>query len=172
MHDTRLNRRRLLAATLAFSTLPVGALVGLRAGRAWAEAQDDAVLTRLARLLFPHDGLSDEVYAKVMGEVLRKLAAAPATAELLDTVHAALDAQQTSNWIDLDEPAQVTALRAIQVEAYFAAILGAVRLAFYTEPAVWKQIDYPGSSKEYGGYKDRGFDDIDWLGGRADGRAV
>jgi len=28
---------------------------------------------------------------------------------------------------------------------------------------VWKHIDYPGSSKEYGGYINRGFNDIDWL---------
>jgi hypothetical protein len=163
MHDNCLNRRRLLAAMLAYSTLPVGALVGLRTGTAWGESREDAELVRLARLLFPHDGLSDEVYASVMGKVLRNLAAAPATAELLDTVQAELDARQESHWIDLDEPAQVAALRNIQGEAYFAAILGAVRLAFYTDPAVWQHIDYPGSSKEYGGYKDRGFDDIDWL---------
>jgi len=164
MHDPCLTRRRLLAASLAFSTLPIGAVVGLRAGKAWAQSQDDAVLTHFARLLFPHDGLPDAVYASVMGEVLRKLAADSATAELLDTAQTGLDAQQDSSWIGLDEAAQVKAIKTIQGEPYFASIREAVRFAFYTAPAVWKQIDYPGSSKEYGGYKDRGFDDIDWLG--------
>lgn len=163
MDNKRLNRRRLLAATLAFSTLSVGARVGLRTGRAWAESQDDAMLSRLARLLFPHDGLPDAVYADVMGNVLRNLAAEPATAELLDTAQARLDAQQVEQWIDLDEATQVDAIRNLQAEPYFAAILGALRRVFYTDPAVWKHIDYPGSSKEYGGYKDRGFGDIDWL---------
>jgi hypothetical protein len=163
MHDARLTRRRLLAATLVCSSLPIGALVGLRMGRAWAESQDDTALTHLARLLFPHDGLPDEVYASVMGDVLRTLAADPVTSGLLDTALVALDAQQESTWNDLDETAQVAAVEAVQGEVWFASILGAVRYAFYNDRTVWKHIDYPGSSKEYGGYKDRGFDDIDWL---------
>jgi hypothetical protein len=164
MNDTRLTRRRLLAATLVLSTLPVGGLISLRAGRAWAQSQDDSELTRFAQLLFPHDGLPDDVYAKVMGDLLRTLASAPASAELLDTAQAGLDARQNSDWMDLDEAAQIAAIRDIQGEPYFASIREALRLAFYTDPAVWKHIDYPGSSKEFGGYKDRGFDDIDWLG--------
>lgn len=160
MHVTR---RRLILASLAFSTVAVGGVSGLRAGAVWARYQDDETLAPFARRLFPHEGLPDDVYADVMGNVLRSLAADPASAEILDTVEAALDAQQDASWLDLDEAGQVAAIRKIEGEPFFAAILGALRLAFYTDRAVWRQIDYPGSSKEYGGYKGRGFDDIAWL---------
>lgn len=163
MDDAQFTRRRFLLASLAFSTLSIGGVSGLRAGAAWAKSQDDESLTQFARLLFPHEGLADEVYAGVMGSVLRSIEADPASAGLLDTAQAALDKQQETSWFDIDEADQVTAIRNIQGEAYFSAILGAVRAAFYNDPAVWQRIDYPGSSKEYGGYKDRGFDDIDWL---------
>jgi hypothetical protein len=38
-----------------------------------------------------------------------------------------------------------------------------VRFRLYDNAGLWKHIDYPGSSKEHGGYINRGFDDIDWL---------
>ena len=38
-----------------------------------------------------------------------------------------------------------------------------VRFRLFNHPRLWELLDYPGSSVEYGGYVDRGFDDIDWL---------
>jgi hypothetical protein len=46
---------------------------------------------------------------------------------------------------------------------FFEAIRSRVLGRLYTHPKVWEVIRYPGSSVEYGGYHDRGFDDIDWL---------
>ena len=65
----------------------------------------------------------------------------------------------------LDEAVQVEALKSLQDEAFFGAILGQVLPRVYNHPLIWKHIGYPGSSVEYGGYKDRGFNDIDWLPG-------
>ena len=48
-------------------------------------------------------------------------------------------------------------------QPFFAAIQGQVLPRLYNHPVIWKNIGYPGSSVEYGGYKDRGFNDIDWL---------
>ena len=39
----------------------------------------------------------------------------------------------------------------------------AVRAELYYLPAVWALLGFEGSSVEFGGYVDRGFDDIDWL---------
>ena len=61
------------------------------------------------------------------------------------------------------EDSQIEAVGSIEGEAFFAAILAGLRGTFYYHPKVWAHIDYPGSSKEHGGYKFRGFDDIDWL---------
>jgi len=163
MNDSQLSRRRFLLATLTFSTVAVTGASWLRGAAAWASSTDGATLARFGRLLFPHDGLADKVYAEVMDNVLMALAANPATETMLSIAEDALNSQQEKTWFDLDEAAQIAAIENIQGEAYFAAIVGTLRGAFYYHPAVWSHINYPGSSKEHGGYKFRGFDDIDWL---------
>jgi hypothetical protein len=168
MNDTKpacskSTRRRFLVASLAFSTAAVTGTTWLRGAAAWAEADNDATLAQFGRLLFPINGLGDDVYKNVMGNVLSALSGNPATAGALATAEAALDSQQDSSWFDLDEAAQIEAIENIQGEAFFAAIVGTLRGAFYYDPAVWAHIDYPGSSKEHGGYLHRGFDDIGWL---------
>ena len=163
MAELYTTRRRFMLTSLAFSGLAVTGTSFIRASAAWASSGDDEALTHFARLLFPHDGVADAVYAEAMASVLAGFEANPETDGLLDSAEAALNAQQDESWFDVDEVAQVTAIRNIQGEAFFAAILGALRGAFYYHPAVWEHINYPGSSKEYGGYLHRGFNDISWL---------
>ena len=167
MNDSQTTRRRFLLAALAFSTAAVAGSAWLRGAAAWASSSDGTTLARFGRLLFPHDGLPDKVYAEVMNNVLVALGSNPATEDMLAAAEHALDAQQDTAWIERDESEQIAAIENIQGEAFFAAILGTLRGAFYYNPAVWSHIDYPGSSKEHGGYKFRGFDDIDWLPGDA-----
>ncbi len=152
-----------MLASLAFSGLAVTGTSFLRATAAWANTGDNEDLTHFARLLFPHDGVADAVYAEAMAGVLSGFEANPETAGFLDRAEAALNAQQDEAWFDVDEAAQISAIKNIQDEAFFAAILGALRGSFYYHPAVWEHINYPGSSKEHGGYLHRGFDDISWL---------
>lgn len=163
MNDSRTTRRRFLAASLALSTVAVSGAAWLRGAAAWAGSPSNATLARFGRLLFPHDGLPDKVYAEVMGKVLTALAGSPASTDLLSVAEQALNRQQDKAWFDLDEPAQIKAIETIQGEAWFAAILSTLRDAFYDDAAVWAYMNYPGSSKEFGGYLHRGFDDIDWL---------
>ena len=163
MNDPQITRRRFTLATLAFSTVAVTGSTWLRGAAAWASSSDGTTLARFGRLLFPHDGLPDKVYAEVMNNVLTALAASPATENMLAAAEHALDAQQDTAWIERDESEQIAAIENIQGEAFFAAIVETLRGAFYYNPAVWSHIKYPGSSKEHGGYKFRGFDDIDWL---------
>ena len=167
MNDSQTTRRRFLLAALAFSTAAITGTTWLRGAAAWASSTDGTTLARFGRLLFPHDDLPDEVYADVMNNVLMALESDPATENLLAAAEQALDAQHDTAWIDRDETGQIVAIENIQGEAFFAAILGTLRGAFYYNPAVWSHINYPGSSKEHGGYKFRGFDDIDWLPGDA-----
>ena len=167
MNELQTTRRRFLLATLAFSAAAVSGATWLRGAAAWANSNDGTTLARFGRLLFPHDGLSDDVYTEVMDNVLKALATSPVTENMLGAAEQALDAQHDRAWIDRDEIGQIAAVENIQDEAFFAAIVGTVRGAFYNNPAVWLHINYPGSSKEHGGYKFRGFDDIDWLPGDA-----
>ena len=114
-------------------------------------------------MLFPHNSLTEDAYAEVASTLFDTLAASPETATLLEIAATALDAQVDGAWMDAADDRQVAALRNIEGEAFFAAILATVRGAFYYNPKVWAHLDYPGSSKEHGGYKHRGFDDISWL---------
>jgi hypothetical protein len=83
----------------------------------------------------------------------------------LDQALSALDAATGGDFLAANAEAQVAAMRGIESQPYFATIQGQVLPRVYNHPLIWKHIGYPGSSVEYGGYKDRGFNDIDWLPG-------
>lgn len=169
MNDKQTTRRKFLVAALTFSGVASSSLgiSLLRSSTAWAEATNDAdnlaAIGQLARLLFPHEGLADAVYGTVVGEVLAITAADPATAGLLGIAEDALNAQQDQAWVDAPEAEQLVALTELQNEAFVVGIRELVRFRLYDNPGLWKHLNYPGSSKEFGGYISRGFDDIDWL---------
>ncbi len=102
MNDSQTTRRRFLLAALAFSAAAVTGTTWLRGAAAWASSTDGTTLARFGRLLFPHDGLPDEVYADVMNNVLMALDSDPATENLLAAAEQALDAQDDKAWIDRD----------------------------------------------------------------------
>jgi hypothetical protein len=137
----------------------------LRAGSAWAQSAkgNSNELARMARLLFPHDAIADNVYAEVIDSVLSAAAGDAALMGALNDAVAALNAAQGGDWFAAGAEEQIVAMQAVEGEAFFAAILGNVQARFYNHPQVWELIKYPGSSVEFGGYLDRGFDDIDWL---------
>lgn len=163
MTDTRLSRRRFVLTAIAASTVLTVPHRWLPGSLALADSAAQPDLTQLARLLFPHSGLADDVYREVAENLFSSFAAKPESEKLLDMADTALNAHVDGDWIDAHEDNQVAALKGIESEAYFAAILAALRGAFYHHPKVWSHLDYPGSSKEHGGYKHRGFNDIDWL---------
>ena len=61
------SRRRFLVAAMTVSGLATGSLASslLREAAAWAETGNTALL-KMARLLFPHDSVPDEIYAEVV----------------------------------------------------------------------------------------------------------
>jgi hypothetical protein len=164
MRDSQTTRRKFLVAALtlggAAATAPF-----LRSSQVWAETDADmpAVMVKFARRLFPHEGMADRVYGEVVGQVLATIASNPATAGLVDGATRVLDSAASGSWIDLGEAEQLEVLRATENDPMVVGLRETVRFVFYENESVWKHIEYPGSSKEYGGYINRGFDDIDWL---------
>jgi hypothetical protein len=142
---------------------------GLRLGRAWAQdgAQLDAstkdAMVRMARLLFPHNAIADDVYADVLDAALTSTAADASFEQTLRQAEAALDRQSAAPFVELDEDSQLAALRAVEREAFFGAIHVAVRSRFYNHPAVWEHLGYGGPSFAQGGYLNRGAGEVDWL---------
>ena len=95
--------------------------------------------------------------------MLATVASNPATAGLVDGATRVLDSAGSGSWFDLAEAEQLEVLRATENDPTVVGLRETVRFVFYQNESVWKHIDYPGSSKEYGGYINRGFNDIDWL---------
>lgn len=167
MQTTQTTRRRFLVAAITFSGLASvpSSLSWIGSSAAWAETDGEKLgaMAKLARLLFPHAELPDEVYAEVIDEVLAWTAADPATDGLLAAAEQALDTKAEQTWFDLAEEEQLVTLRALQDNPAIAGIREMVRFRLYQHRILWQHIGYPGSSKELGGYINRGFDDIDWL---------
>ncbi len=158
MNKGETSRRRFLVATIAYSGListGMGAAL-LRASTAWAQSANGNAdeLTRIARLLYPHDGIADAVYADVMDSILSASADDASMTDTLNQAVTALNAAQNSNWFEIGADDQIKAMMVVENEAFFAAIQGDVMARFYNHPKVWEHIGYPGSSVEYGGYVD------------------
>ena len=113
-------------------------------------------LVRMARLLYPHDALADATYADVVQGLVSDSEALSACIESLNSASA-------SDWLALGEDEQIAVLREIENSTAFQTVQNGVRTGLYNHPDLFQLIRYPGSSLEFGGYIDRGFDDIDWL---------
>ena len=171
MDQNSLTRRRFIISVIALSGA-AGAVVepGLFAlSQAWAESSghvDETVrrnMVRMARLLYPHDALSDEVYARVLEQTLSDIASGNIFAQQLEAANTALAERSGGAWQDLDPAAQIDAMQGIESEACFAAIQNNVRAGIYNGSAFWKHVGYPGPSKDFGGYLHHGAGEIDWL---------
>ena len=164
MGDFDLNRRRFIVAAIAFA----GASSGLRHSRAWAQGGTVDVETRqamagAARRLFPHAAIDDSVYTEILDDALAATATDRSFAAVLNAAAAALNAQQAGDFANLAPAAQITALRGVENEPFFAEIQAAVRSRLYNHPAVWEMLGYEGPSFEQGGYLNRGAGVVDWL---------
>ena len=112
-----------------------------------------AVVLRAARAMYPHDALPDEAYEKVVRKLEADAGADAGVAATIDDGVAALGDGH------LDE-----ALLREHAGSPFVTLLQATAVVeLYDNPLVWKAFGYEGPSTHLGGYKDRGFDDLDWL---------
>jgi hypothetical protein len=113
-------------------------------------------ITAAARTMYPHDGLSDRVYAKVAAKL------AEGDPDMLAEGVASLDAGGTP-FVDLDPAARLEAVKAIEGSVFFELIRGTAIVEVYSDTETWERLGYEGPSFAKGGYIDRGFDDLDWL---------
>lgn len=165
-HDAT-RRRFLLAAILGTGAAAGGLSLSILAtSKAWAETPDSEAarqqLAAMAKQLYPHD-VDASVYADVMDSVLTAAASDPRLQQSLDLAISELNAATGGDFLAAGENLELVAMKGMEQEPWFAAIQGQVLPRVYNHPAIWKHIGYPGSSVEHGGYKDRGFNDIDWL---------
>ncbi|UCG73907.1 MAG: hypothetical protein JSV45_05910 [Chromatiales bacterium] len=167
-----MQRRRFLAQTLKTALGAKAALLlgGLPAVSAWAANHDTAVAARdletlavIVRGLLPHDFLTDEDYVGFAQRIDARLGTNPAFRQLITDGIASMNAASGGNWLDANDDDKVRVLETLQDEASFGQFLNAAIDTLYQDPAVYRKLGYEGSAIEFGGYLNRGFDDIDWL---------
>lgn len=121
------------------------------------------VLLRMCRLLYPHDRLHDGYYATCVEGLDSKAAGDEALAQQLKTGADGLNAAAGGSFTALDEAGQLAALTAIETTPFFQTVRGHMVVALYNQPKVWAELGYEGPSFPFGGYLERGFNDVDWL---------
>jgi hypothetical protein len=125
--------------------------------------REKQALMRVARLLYPHDALTDDVYKEVLGPLQERAVFDSNLAAALRSGLDALDQAAGRDWLTASKEAQIEALKRLENGTFFQTVQNDVRRTLYEHPEVWKLVGYEGSSVEFGGYINRGFNDIDWL---------
>jgi hypothetical protein len=120
-----------------------------------------ATLTAVARTMYPHDALPDDVYARVgerLGEAARE---DPGAARTIEDGVAALDGVRPFTELPADE--QLETLKEIEGSDFFELVRSTAVVEVYSDRRTWRLVGYEGPSFGKGGYLHRGFNDLDWL---------
>ena len=165
-----LTRRQLLSrATAAGASFVVGAGFLAAPDAAWAVETTNvapetfATLVQMARDIYPHDKVGDEFYVTAVKGYDSADAAAGIEAGIA-ALNAAAQGKGFDNYLAVGwERDRVDILRGLEDSAFFQQVRGGLVTGLYNQKAVWPIFGYEGASFEFGGYIDRGFDDISWL---------
>ncbi len=169
MSKTGMNRRQFMdtaGRTVAGTALVLSGTSMAAGAAAAARSVDNRVaetLLRMTRLLFPHESISNAVYGEIVASLDKRAGDSADFKSLLEDGVAALDRARADTWLKLDPDDQVAVLGEQEGTAFFKEMRTATVRQLYRHRELWKLGGYEGSSVEYGGYLNRGFDDIDWL---------
>lgn len=164
------NRRRFIGAlmkvSLAFAAAR-SALSGVMASAADAQRpltpHEIETLHRVCFLLFPYPELGAAPYDRIVNDVSSAVRSDADLRQMMGNGVERLDAAQGVEFLSLDESTQIEVLAQIEATPFFAYMLQKTRDDLFNNPVVWAHIGYEGSSLEFGGYVNRGLNDIDWL---------
>lgn len=153
-----------LTGTLAASSI----LSAIAPSSAWAlelakltSAQGDALL-QMGKVLYPHKGLPDAVYALLVKD-LDGGASDPAALALLADGVAALDKAAGGSFVGATDAQKLAAVKSLEGTPFFAKVRGQCITSLYDNDMAWAHFGYPGASWDKGGYIVRGFQDLKWL---------
>lgn len=161
------------AAAVGVAVIPAVGLMS-HSGSAYSASFDvlgmstGNTLVRMARDIFPHDKVPDQIYASAIAAYDPLVAKDAQLKSLLMKGVARLNQEAMTlygkPYVEIQsEGERVAVLYAIEQSAFFQKIRGDLIFSLYNNPDVWPIFGYEGSSWEKGGYLERGFNDIDWL---------
>ena len=127
--------------------------------------EEGAVLIDAVNLLFPHAGLGPEVYELALADIDARASESQDLQGQLKRLIADVSGGIEGPWQGVSEATRISKLTAVQESSGFWQLRNLTIESLYRNPRVWRLLGYEGSSIEYGGYINRGFDDIDWLDG-------
>ena len=165
-----IERRSLLktSAMLTGVLLAQGAIGLLAPSLAWAlevktidQKQADTVL-RLAKVLYPHQGLEDAVYALVV-KAIDEQAADPATRQLVAAGVEALNAKAGGAWLTVSPDQQHDIVAALITDPFVQKVRATCITTLYNNDMAFAHFGYEGEAFSKGGYLHRGFNDLKWL---------
>lgn len=125
-----------------------------------AESSDQSLntLAGVAFDLFPHAGLSPELYVRVAASL-----AALDNSVVEEGLARIAQATGQQLWADVPETDRIAVLVSLENSEFFALMRNTAIDVIYQDPETYALLGYGGSALEKGGYINRGFDDIDWL---------
>ena len=166
-----MNRRQFLQSSGTAAGVAVFGLPIITApDRSWAlelsgtlDQHTADTLLVMARRLYPHRTLNDIYYGRVVEALDQAAKSDSAVKMLLSDGVKTLDAAKYVRFLDLSPGYQTEVLEAMQDDPFFQKVRGTEVVALYNDELVWRHFGYEGASFPYGGYIDRGFDDLSWL---------
>jgi hypothetical protein len=155
----------ILTGTLAASSI----LSALAPSRAWAlelktlaSAQGDALL-QMGKVLYPHKGLPDAVYALLAKDLDGAAGKDPKAAQMLGEGIAALDKAAGGSFVAASDGKKLEAVKSLEGTPFFNTVRGQCITSLYDNDMAFAHFGYPGASWDKGGYINRGFNDLKWL---------
>ncbi len=166
-----MNRRQFLqsssiaaGATAAVASGATSSAAGQGMGLKALDEHTGKTLLKMTRDLYPHDTLADFYYMVVVEALDGEASGNADTAKLLKDGVAKLDSAMSVKFVDLSDGNRLAVLQSMESDPFFQKVRGTTVVALYNDPLVWRHFGYEGPSFEYGGYIDRGFDDLRWAG--------
>jgi hypothetical protein len=89
----------------------------------------------MARSLFPHADLADDVYTEIVDGMLSASADDPTLDSVLGQAVKALDAASDKDFFGLTEESQLQVINSLSESEFFEAIVNQVRLRLYSHPS-------------------------------------
>lgn len=167
------HRRRFIGAMMKVSAAVAVARSALWGAKASATdaplslaSHEIETLRRVSFLLFPFPELGTAPYDRIVTGISSAAASDANLRQMIGDGVQALDTGRDAGFLALDESTQVEVLTQIETHPFFAFMYQKTRDDLFNNPAVWAHIGYEGSSMEFGGYVNRGLNDIDWLNGK------
>ena len=134
-------------------------------------AADLESIALYSHTLCPMLAPADPHYRAVTATVAQASRQNPATAALIREGLNTINRPGKPGFVALTPDQRAEIVLSQQGTALFNYLHWLTAESVLRDPTLWKQIGYQGSAIEFGGYLNRGFDDIDWLPKAAQGAA-